>query len=377
MPQPIAPDTKDWTRVLEQPCAECGFDPSAQTLADLPGLIHDTAMAFSQVVRRPDVRERPAPKVWSPLEYACHVRDVHRLFAERVELMLREDEPTFANWDQGRDGDRVEVLRAGPARGRRRSDRGRRSRRRALLHGHRRHRGSPRVPLQRQRLHGRDARALPPARRGPPRPRRRRMSTSDTVRAYDLDAAAYAANGASMPDSVRRDLEAFAERLGAGARVLEIGSGGGRDARLLEEHGLRVRRTDITPGFVALLRAEGHDADLLDPLTDDLSTPEGPYAAVWANASLLHVARADLPVVLARLAAVVRPDGLLRISVKAGDGEGWSTHGSIGNPRHFTYWRADPLRNVVAGAGWRDVEITHEPGTKNAESWLEVSAVRA
>lgn len=200
---------------------------------------------------------------------------------------------------------------------------------------------------------------------------------TDTVRAYDLDAAAYAANGATMPDSVRRDIEAFAEHLGAGARVLELGSGGGRDARLMEELGLRVRRTDITPGFVALLRAEGHDADLLDPLTDDLATPEGPYAAVWANASLLHVARADLPVVLSRLAAVSDDGALLRISLKAGDGEGWSTHGSISNPRHFTYWRADALRDVVAGAGWRDVEIGHQPGTKNAESWLEVSAVRA
>ena len=71
-----------------------------------------------------------------------------------------------------------------------------------------------------------------------------------TVRAYDADASAYAATGASMPDSVRHDIEEFADRLGAGARVLEIGSGGGRDARSMEELGLRVRRTDITPAFV-------------------------------------------------------------------------------------------------------------------------------
>lgn len=201
--------------------------------------------------------------------------------------------------------------------------------------------------------------------------------TDDTVAAYHLDAAAYAGNGATMSDSVRRDIGAFAQQLGAGARVLEIGSGGGRDARLMEELGLRVRRTDITPGFVALLRAQGHDADVLDPLTDDLASPEGPYAAVWANASLLHVARRDLPTVIARLAAVVRPGGLLRISVKEGDGEGWSTHGSISSPRHFTYWRADALATVVADAGWRDVEIAHEAGRKNADSWLELSAVRA
>lgn len=100
MPEPIAPDTKDWTWVLEQQCDECGFDPAAQTLAAVPGLIHDTAMAFSAVLRRAEVRERPEPDVWSPLEYACHVRDVHRIFAERVTLMLTEDAPAFANWDQ-------------------------------------------------------------------------------------------------------------------------------------------------------------------------------------------------------------------------------------------------------------------------------------
>ena len=100
MPEPIAPDTKDWTWVLDRPCPDCGFDPSAQGLEDLPRLIHDTAMVWSRVLHRDDVHQRPAPDVWSPLEYACHVRDVHRIFAERVRQMLDEDGPQFANWDQ-------------------------------------------------------------------------------------------------------------------------------------------------------------------------------------------------------------------------------------------------------------------------------------
>ena len=40
------------------------------------------------------------PTVWSALEYGCHIRDVHRIFNDRVRLMLTEDEPRFANWDQ-------------------------------------------------------------------------------------------------------------------------------------------------------------------------------------------------------------------------------------------------------------------------------------
>jgi SAM-dependent methyltransferase len=200
-------------------------------------------------------------------------------------------------------------------------------------------------------------------------------AASATVRAYDLDAAAYAANAPAVPESLRADVRRLVDELGAGARVLEIGSGGGRDASLLEEHGLRVRRTDVTPAFVELLRAQGHEADVLDPLTDDLSSDEGPYDAVWANASLLHVARADLPAVLRRLAEVTRRGGLLRVAVKEGDGEGWSTHGSIRGPRHFTYWRPDALRAVLVGAGWVDVSIVRVPG-RGSEQWLEVAAVR-
>jgi deoxyribodipyrimidine photolyase-like uncharacterized protein len=46
------------------------------------------------------VRLRPTASQWSALEYACHVRDVFRLFDRRIELMLTETAPRFANWDQ-------------------------------------------------------------------------------------------------------------------------------------------------------------------------------------------------------------------------------------------------------------------------------------
>ncbi|MDP3894119.1 DinB family protein, partial [Nocardioides sp.] len=46
------------------------------------------------------LKRRPRVDRWSVLEYACHVRDVHRIFEERLALMLGQDDPLFANWDQ-------------------------------------------------------------------------------------------------------------------------------------------------------------------------------------------------------------------------------------------------------------------------------------
>lgn len=200
---------------------------------------------------------------------------------------------------------------------------------------------------------------------------------SATVTAYDADAVAYRDATANLNDDGARLVDAFAAELPAGARVLEIGSGGGWDALALEQRGLSVRRTDITPAFVELLRAEGHDADLLDPLHDDLTDPTraAPYDGVWASACLLHVARTDLPAVLRRLAEVTAPDGLLHLSLKEGDGEAWSTHGDVAAPRHFTYWREGPLRALLDESGWRVQSVDHWVGS-TGQGWLEAWARR-
>ena len=99
-PPPVPGDDKDWTWVLTRPCPECGFDAPALSRDAVPALVRANAAAWTAVLARPDVRRRPAPDVWSPLEYACHVRDVFELFDRRLARMLEEDDPLFANWDQ-------------------------------------------------------------------------------------------------------------------------------------------------------------------------------------------------------------------------------------------------------------------------------------
>jgi DinB superfamily len=96
----IEPDTKDWTWVLRRGCPECGFDSLAVAREDVPRLLLRSAASWPAALAAEDVRRRPAPHVWSPLEYGCHVRDVLRLYSWRLQLMLSEDDPLFPNWDQ-------------------------------------------------------------------------------------------------------------------------------------------------------------------------------------------------------------------------------------------------------------------------------------
>jgi len=375
----IEPDTKDWTWVLEQPCPECGFAASELTVDRIPAVIRDNATTWAAVLTLDDAATRPEPTTWSPLEYACHVRDVHRIFDLRVGLMLDEDDPQFPNWDQDETAIAERYAEQDPA----------------TVSGE--------LLDAAERVAGRYE-SVPPGAWGR---RGFRSNGSEftvesiglyhlhdlvhhawdvrdavvraTVAAYDAHAAAYTAGILAADDLVAEHNHAFAAAVGTGARVLEVGSGPGRDAALLESLGLDVRRTDITPAFVDLLREQGHEADVLDPLTDDLDDPTRPgtpYDGVWASASLLHVGRGDLGTVLRRLASATRPGGVLALALKEGDGDAWSTHGFVGAPRHFVYWREPALRAVLDGAGWEVDEVGHSRSARTGEPWLDVQARR-
>lgn len=99
----IVPDDKDWTWVLDRACPDCGFDAATFPAGEVSGLTLRVAGAWrSLLTDRPaeDLRRRPAADTWSPLEYGCHVRDVLRLYDERLVLMLTQDGPRYPNWDQ-------------------------------------------------------------------------------------------------------------------------------------------------------------------------------------------------------------------------------------------------------------------------------------
>lgn len=96
----ITPDTKDWTWILRRPCPECGFQSQSVERDKVGDLLRATIAHWPATLNAPDAKTRQQPDKWSALEYGCHVRDVCRLFRERLDLMLTKENPLFPNWDQ-------------------------------------------------------------------------------------------------------------------------------------------------------------------------------------------------------------------------------------------------------------------------------------
>lgn len=92
---------------FEGPCEECGFDPASVDAAELPSAMRDLGRRYripmTRGLKGEDLggllRAHPIEGTWSALSYACHVRDVLRVFDERTARMLTEDAPDLGWWD--------------------------------------------------------------------------------------------------------------------------------------------------------------------------------------------------------------------------------------------------------------------------------------
>ncbi|MFJ3384893.1 MULTISPECIES: GNAT family N-acetyltransferase [unclassified Curtobacterium] len=198
---------------------------------------------------------------------------------------------------------------------------------------------------------------------------RRDLDADRTLDTYEQAAGLYADRTERGRSGLVDDLIGLVT---AGAHVLELGSGPGRDALALEAAGFRVDRTDGARSFVERLREDGHVARVLDVRTGVFGSG---YDAVFANAVLLHVRREELSGVLRRAFVAVLPGGVLAATVKRGDGEDWSTR-KLDRPRHFTYWTEEALASVVSATGWTGVAVRETTAPGADERWLTVTARR-
>ena len=84
-------------------CDECGYAYDLAMAESAGATIVAGASEVGRLVTEPalDVRARRTPDVWSPIEYACHLRDVLLVQRERVLEARRTDQPTFT--PMGRD----------------------------------------------------------------------------------------------------------------------------------------------------------------------------------------------------------------------------------------------------------------------------------
>ncbi|VAW02689.1 hypothetical protein MNBD_ALPHA07-967 [hydrothermal vent metagenome] len=195
------------------------------------------------------------------------------------------------------------------------------------------------------------------------------MSVDDeTLKTYGEMAGDYV----KLVESAREDpqLTAFVGALRQGARVLDLGCGPGHAAALMAKAGMRVDATDACPEMVAL--AAGQEGVNVRIATFDEIAGRNIYDGIWANFSLLHAPRSEMPRHLTALRQALKPGGLFHIALKAGAGEKRDTLGRL-----YTYYSEAELSGLLKDAGFVPFSCVHGDGRgmdgKKAD-WIAIAA---
>lgn len=187
-----------------------------------------------------------------------------------------------------------------------------------------------------------------------------------TLSHYDERAEEFRASTATH--DVGQNIDALLRHITASPpfTILDFGCGPGRDLRALCARGHRAIGLDGTARFVQMARSDsGCEVWHQDFLS--LALPAARFDGIFANASLFHVPRRELPRVLRELRAALKPGGVLFSSNPRGDNEeGWR------GGRYGVHHDLDGWRQYLTAAGFTELEHYYRPAglPRDQQSWL-------
>lgn len=193
---------------------------------------------------------------------------------------------------------------------------------------------------------------------------------AETRATYDLIATDYAGRWAGPADWIGAELGHLSAVLPHGARVADVGCGPGHHTLLLRERGFLAAGFDLSWGMLSSAGVPGvaqADMRALPVATESLD-------AVWCAAALLHIPRAELPVVLEEFARVLRPGGRLTASIAEGDGELWEPVSyDASRRRWYVLHRLESFTALLADAGFDPTDCSRRSTHRD---WLHIRARR-
>jgi SAM-dependent methyltransferase len=184
-----------------------------------------------------------------------------------------------------------------------------------------------------------------------------------TLATYNANATKYAARfdtDAKPGTHVKRFIAAVID----GGRVLDLGCGTAGASRHMLAAGLEVDSMDASPEMIRVA-AEVNGVTARLGTFDDLDAVAA-YNGVWANFSLLHAAREDLPRYLGAIATSLRDGGIFHIGMKTGTG---TRRDHL--DRRYTFVEEAELQGLCEDAGIDVIETDrgHEVGLAGTNDW--------
>ena len=184
-----------------------------------------------------------------------------------------------------------------------------------------------------------------------------------TIDYYDREAKNWtSAHGGNQGDSYWKDeMKKFHKLLPSG-KVLEIGSGAGKDAAALIALGYDYTGTDASEGLLQVAIKRNPGARFVHMAVNNLNLPGEEFDGFWTAATLLHIPKDKIDNALIKIKSVLKPEAVGFISVKAGAGERTDPQ----TDRWFAYYSQKEFHEVLGRNGF---EVIEEETRKGEKDW--------
>ncbi len=189
-----------------------------------------------------------------------------------------------------------------------------------------------------------------------------------TIATYDRQAENWSSSHATT-NFWGEEMKRFEELLPSG-RILEIGAGGGRDAKELIEAGYDYLGTDISVGLLEQARKNNPGVSFEKVSVYDLDYEEL-FDGFWCSAVLLHIPRDRIDDALQAVNKNMKRGAIGFIAIKQGEGEKLEADDKSpqGDERFFVYWTNDSFSKRLRDNDFEIVEHGYRPMSERTK-WL-------
>lgn len=152
------------------------------------------------------------------------------------------------------------------------------------------------------------------------------------------------------------EIKKFKKFLPKNAKILDAGCGWGRDSKILAKD-YQVVGIDLSEKLLDLARAYAPKALFQVGNISKTDFANESFHGIWSNDTLIHLERKDILPTLREFRRLLKKNGILYISVKEGEGEGFRKE-EMSNylPRFYTWFNEKEIVKCCKQAGFRIIE---------------------
>lgn len=147
-------------------------------------------------------------------------------------------------------------------------------------------------------------------------------------------------------------------------KILDVGSGPGRDGLLLKERGLEVVCLDASSAMIKICEERG----LESVLGDFISMPfaNNSFDGAWAYTSLLHVPKTEIDKALKEIYRVLKEGGVFGLGLIEGNTEEYRESPGVNMPRWFSFYETEEIEQMLSRHGFKVIYFEQfKPRSKN------------